>query len=95
MNKLPKVFANTNLGKLSNNETIYYDKKRNNIKNKNIDFKINQLFKSSKYVYKIDVKITTEKNINIYKIIGKNNGNLITIDNELIPIDTILDIEEI
>ena len=95
MNKLPKVFANTNLGKLKNNETIYYDKKRSITKNNNITSKINQLFKSSRFVYKINVKITTEKSINIYKIIGKNNNDLITIDNELIPIDTIIDIEEV
>lgn len=95
MNKLPKVFANTNLGKISNNETIYYDNKKSIVKNKNIDHKINELFKSSKYVYKIDVKITTDKSIKIYKIIGKNNNNLITIDNELIPIEKIIDIEEV
>lgn len=95
MNKLPKVFANTNLGKLKNNETIYYDKERNITKNNNINFKINQLFKSSRFVYKINVKVTTEKGINTYRIIGKSNNNLITIDNELIPIDTIIDIEEV
>jgi hypothetical protein len=95
MNKLPKVFANTNLGKLKNNETIYYDKKRSITKNNNINFKINQLFKSSRFVYKINVKVTTEKGINTYRIIGKSNNNLITIDNELIPIDTIIDIEEV
>ena len=95
MNKLPKVFANTNLGKLKNNETIYYDKKRKITKNNNINFKINQLFKSSRFVYKINVKVTTEKGINTYRIIGKSNNNLITIDNELIPIDTIIDIEEV
>ena len=95
MNKLPKVFANKNLGKLKNNETIYYDKKRSITKNNNINFKINQLFKSSRFVYKINVKVTTEKGINTYRIIGKSNNNLITIDNELIPIDTIIDIEEV
>ncbi len=97
MNKLPKVFANQNLGKLNNNETIYYDRKINNTKNSdiNISHKINELFRSTKYVYKIDVKITTEKTIATYKIIGKTNDNLITIDNELIPINSIIDIEEV
>ena len=95
MNKLPKVFANKNLGKLKNNETIYYDKKRSITKNNNINFKINQLFKSSRFVYKINVKVTTEKGINTYRIIGKSNNNLITIDNELIPIEKIIDIEEV
>lgn len=93
MNKLPKVYANTNLGNIKNNETIYYDNKK--IKTNNIDYKINQIFKSSKYVYKIDVRITTTKNIDTYKVIGKSNNCLITINNEKIPINDIIDIEEV
>ena len=93
MNKLPKVYANTNLGNIRNNETIYYANKKSIVQN--IDYKINQLFKSSKYVYKIDVKITTSKSINTYRIIGKSNNYLITINNEKIPINDIIDIEEV
>ena len=94
MNKLPKVYANTNLNNIKNNETIYYDKnKTTDIQN--IEYKINELFRSSKYVYKINVRITTTKSINTYKIIGKVNNYLITIDNEKIPINEILDIEEV
>ena len=94
MNKLPKVYANTNLNSIKNNETIYYDKNKI-VKTKNIENKINELFKSPKYIYKIDVKITTSNSINTYKIIGKMNNNLITINNEKIPINEIIDIEEV
>ena len=94
MNKLPKVYANTNLNNIKNNETIYYDR-NNKTKVQNIEYKINQLFRSPKYIYKINVKITTTKSINTYKIIGKVNNYLITLDNEKIPINEIIDIEEV
>ena len=97
---LPKVFANDNLKDIKNNETVFFNKENkiinNNTKeNYNIEYKINSIFKSPKFVYKIDVKITTLTNTDIYKIIGKNNNNLITLDNKLIPISNIIDIEEL
>ena len=44
------------------------------------------------YIYKIDVVIVTDNNKVIKRIIGKNKNNLITMDNEYIPINTIRDI---
>lgn len=102
MKELPKVFANKIDKKITNNKE--YDVSQNNeeiIKKedfkgipigKNINQKINDIFSSYKYVYKADVIITTESGEITKKIIGKNNNNLITIDNELISIDTIKDI---
>lgn len=101
--KLPKVFANTLSNKISNNKKVYYGNETKDIINnepvrkykESIETKINKIFKSSKYVYKISVEITTNDGINEYKIVGKNLNNLITIDNKLIPISTIVDIKEI
>lgn len=60
---------------------------------KEIKEKINQIFNSTEYIYKADVEITTkDKKIN-KRIIGRNNHNLITIDNELIQISEIVDIK--
>ena len=50
------------------------------------------MFSSPRYVYKIDAEITLKDKKVTKKIIGKNNNNLITIDNELIPIQDIIDI---
>ena len=89
----PKVFQNTIDKKINNNKTYFVSKniKKNN-DSKNINTKINDMFKSSSYIYKIDVIITL-KDKEIKKIvIGKNKNNLITIDNELIPIKDIIDI---
>ena len=66
----------------------------NNLKNWgiSIDKKINNIFSSYDYVYKADVTIITDNDILKKRIIARNNNNLITIDNEYIPISIIRDI---
>lgn len=103
--KLPKVFANSIDKKLSNNETIYYERKgevkEEVLKPKsriideslNINQKINKIFGSSRYVYKADVDITLKDGKISKKIIGRNKNELITMDNELIKIADIIDID--
>lgn len=54
--------------------------------------KINEIFSSPYYIYKAEVEITLDDGVVTKKIIGKNQRNLITMDNELIPIDSIRDI---
>ena len=105
---LPKVYANTIDKVIKNNKKIYMTdqkektsiKEQENIKNitteknkKSIDEQIKMILNTKKYIYKIPVEIETEKEIIITKIIGKNKNNLITIDNELIKIDTIKNIK--
>jgi hypothetical protein len=98
--KLPKVFANSFSRQISNNEKVYHVREeiskpieKKNLPSENINNKINALFKSSKYVYKLDVEITTTNGISKKRIIGKNKTNLITLDNELIAINDIIDIK--
>lgn len=55
--------------------------------------KINKLINTKEYIYKIPVKITTNKKEITTKIIGKNKKNIITIENELIKIEDIINIE--
>lgn len=103
--KLPKVFANSINKDLRNNETVYYEKKQT-IKEEiekpkktilndsfNLNQKINKIFGSSRYVYKADVDITLKDGKVSKKIIGRNKNELITMDNELIKIEDILDID--
>ncbi len=100
---LPKVFKNKIEKPLTNNESYSYhrsdleqeekvNKKEEKLIEKNINQKIDDIFTSSRYVYKADVIIKTKLGEKAYKIIGKNANHLITIDNELIPI---VDIEDI
>ena len=63
------------------------------IKGNTVIQKINEIFKSPYYIYKAEVEITLEDGVVVKKIIGKNNQNLITMDNELIPINSIKDIK--
>lgn len=97
--KLPKVFQNEINKKINNNSSYFVGNeiKQNIIYNTNntneINKKINDIFKSINYIYKVDVIITLKTGEVTKRIIGKNKDNLITIDNELIKIDDILDIK--
>ncbi len=97
---LPKVYQNRNIGNINNDQEFFYSAKVEQQNNKpnyspiNIDYKINNLFKSNKYIYKINVNIKTKSRDFDTTIIGKMNNNLITIDNNLIPIKDIDDIKE-
>lgn len=95
MNKLPKVYAN-NIDKKLNNNSYFYasdDGKNNVILNKpDVIKKINEIFSSPNYVYRANVVIKLNDGEIEKKIIGKNKDYLITIDNELISIDSIKDI---
>lgn len=98
--KIPKVFANKIDRKIENNDTYSYTRNNENFieandKQDNLDInsKINNIFKSSGYIYKADVSIRLKDNTIEKRIIGKKNGYLITMDNELININDILDIK--
>lgn len=97
--KLPKVFANKIEKELKNNDRIYVasrnveESQDTHFSNMNVNQKIKSILNSKNYVYKAEVEITTHNGTVVKKIIGKNGNQLITMDNELIPIDTILDIQ--
>lgn len=96
MKKLPDLFTNTFNKKIDNNEE--YITIKNNIIEKpskyELNRKIDNIFKSNNYIYKIKVNITFKNKEEIYTIIGKTNNNLITIDNKLINIKDIIDIKK-
>ena len=99
--KLQKVFDNKIDKELKNNETIYYNKnEERKIEEKEslssiltVNQKINQIFSSTRYVYKADVIITTKNGKINKRIIGRNRNELITMDNEVINVNDIIDIE--
>lgn len=57
-----------------------------------IDKKIDNIFNSYDYVYKADVTIVTDEGTVSKRVVARNKNNLITIDNEFIPISVIRDI---
>lgn len=98
---LPHVFANKISNNINNNEKVFYSSKNRNTENKDapsligqsVNQKLNTIFSSSNYIYKAIVKIYFENETVIKKIVGRNKNYLITIDNELIPINEIVDID--
>ena len=101
--KLPEMYHNSINKKIDNNEKYYttFDKKKDSgvVNNKNmksdnytVEQKIYNIFNSPNYIYKIDVTIITDKEVLKKRIVGKNKNNLITMDGEYIPINTIRDI---
>lgn len=106
--KLPGVYANKIEKKIENNKKIDYSSKESEERNtereskieaairsteKNINQKLNDIFNSPRYVYKAEVEIKMKDRTIVKKIIGQNQNQLITLDNELIPISDIVDID--
>lgn len=99
MKELPKMYQNKINKKIDSIQKIYnsFDDratKTSNIKygNISIDKKIEDIFTSPEYVYKADVTIVTDKETIKKRIVARNKNNIITIDNEYIPISIIRDI---
>ncbi len=92
--ELPKVFHNNNK-KFTNNKSVFYSKNNNEVDIKNIYQKINDIFSSPNYIYKANVEISLKDKTIIKRIIGRNKDYLITIDNDLIKINDILDIKTV
>lgn len=105
---LPEMYHNNINKNINNNKCIYSSlikntEEENTKKNSNkeinkkndwftIEQKIFNIFNSKDYIYKADVTIVTDTQTIKKRIVGKNANNLITIDNEYIPISIIKDI---
>jgi len=106
--ELPKMYHNNFEKTFNNNKSVFNsmidkketirkdERKEKSIEQKNdwftIEQKIFSIFNSKDYIYKADVTIVTDEQTINKRIIGKNANNLITIDNEYIPISIIKDI---
>ena len=104
MNKeLPKMYHNK-INKTVNSIQKVYSSMENHKNNElrqnkyssiSIDQKIEQIFKEKDFVYKADVEIITDTDTIRKRIVARNQNNLITIDNEYIPIYIIRDIYKV
>ena len=104
MKELPKMYHNNIDKDIVNNEkvfsTMYSDTRSkdrvkvetNSEKNYTVEQKIYNIFNSPNYIYKIDVTIVMDNGTFNKRILGKTKTNLITMDNEYIPINMIRDI---
>ena len=85
MKKLPKIYKNNINKPLNNNNKVYYSGKKNIEKEMSID----ELFKQNEIYRKTTTIILNNGNEITKTIIGRSIKHLITLDNELIPIDDI------
>ena len=85
MRKLPKLFTNTFDKKIDNSQEYVTVRdeviETNNLSKYEINKKIDTIFKSKNYIYKINVLIKLKNEEINTTLIGKTNDNLITIDN--------------
>lgn len=85
MKKLPKIYKNNINKPLNNNNKVYYSGKKTVEKEVSVD----ELFKQNE-IYRKSTTIVLNNGDKINKtIIGRSIKHLITLDNELIPIDDI------
>ena len=99
MSEKPKMYQFKEYKEFNNNKKVYMSSDRINdndseiLKNNNdIRKKINDILNSPTFIYLTKVNIVIGNDTITRKIIGIHNNNLITIDNEYIPIDNIKDI---
>lgn len=92
--ELPKVFQNPNINLEKKKTNNNIDIKKEKVSYYDIYTKINKLFKSPNYIYKIKVLIKTKDEEKEEILIGKTSKYLLTINNEKIQIKDILDINE-
>lgn len=96
MSNKPEMYRGNIKKEFNNNRNIYTSyREENEIKiydTNEIRKKINNIFNSNNFIYRTKVNIVINNKIITKKIIGIYNNNLVTIDNEHIPISIIQDI---
>lgn len=104
--KLPSVFVNMQDKPINNNMNLFYSKNSYNfdikreeegdsfINKLKINKKINELFTSTRFVYKLPVLIETDESKFETTIVSRKGNKLLTLDNKEIDIDRIKNIEE-
>mgnify|MGYP003293212463 CR=1 FL=1 len=96
MKEKPKMYQNKIDKKFDNNRYMFMSNDRDNslrvFGSNDIRKKINDIINSNTFIYRTKVNIVIDGNIVSKKVIGVYNNNLVTIDNEHIPIDKIQDI---
>lgn len=98
MKKLPKIYKNEIDKKINNNKNICYVEKEDSVLQKNtkeqITETIEEIFSGIGYSYNIPVTIKTSNKTYETSLIAKTKNSIITLDNETIPLETIISIQK-
>ena len=99
MSNKPEMYRGNVKKEFNNNRSVYASYNNDNSNEFKVydtsivRKKINEIFNSDSFIYRTKVKIVIDNRAMVKKIIGVYNDNLVTIDNEHIPINIICDIE--
>lgn len=101
--KLPKIYQTALSHKIENNDKIFYSAYQNvkplpvtnnrEEQKSSVETTLNELFKTTGYIFNIPVEIITTKRSLNTKIAGKVKNTIITLDNDVIPISEIVSIK--
>lgn len=89
MRELPKIYNATKEKTFLNNNSFFYGE----YKNKQVKHTVDDLFKPNE-IYREKVKLVLKDRTVEKMIIGRTQNNLITLDNEIIPVSEIVEIEK-
>lgn len=93
MDNKSRMYQNSVSKVFNNNKKVYFSYDDKNKKDYNdIRKKINSIINRNDFIYTTKVNIVIDSVVYIKKIIGIKDNNLVTLDNEYIPIDKIDDI---
>ncbi len=96
MRKLPKIYQNNFNKKIMNNKEVCYLKNEDSRKEKqDIQEILIEIFSGIGYSYNIPVLIKTSNKIYETSLIAKTKNNVVTLDNEIIPINQIISIKKL
>ena len=100
MKKLPKIYQAEFNKNITNNKKVCYLKEEtendisNRTNNVSIITKIDEIFSGLGYSYNIPLIIKTKDQKYETSLIAKTNNNVVTLENEIIPISEIIDIQQ-
>lgn len=101
MKRLPKVYQNDFNKKIKNNrEVCYLDQERSSTSHTvessfphSVEDALLEIFSGVGYAYNIPIILTTTNKVYETSLIAKTKNNVITLDNDIIPISDIKNID--
>lgn len=94
MKKLPELYKNLNSKPMDNNKKVYYAKEKDTrtFQTTTITEELDSIFHSLGYSYNIPVKLVTKTKTIYTSLVARTKENVLTIDNQTIPISDIIEI---
>ena len=94
MKKLTELYKNLNSKPKDNNKKVYYmENEERTVNSSSIEEELESIFHTLGYSYNIPVEIKTSTETYHTSLVAKTKENVLTIDNQIIPIKSIIQIK--